>query len=113
MADYYATFIDKISLILDETVTLESLRQAVVPPYFMLMPFIKTPDQVQMVMQTPLEEDGIHGVVYTLHAESCGEGELRLGFRDMRTGAITHEKTIHIYVIEEEPSSQLQYDSLV
>jgi hypothetical protein len=98
MADYYATDVDCIELSVGEICTLESLRQAVVPPYVMIVPFLELPAGIVLVRQDNLDEDGIHGCVFTLRAVAVCEGVLRVGFRDLRKGNVVFEKSIRVSV---------------
>ena len=59
-------------------------------------PFLELPDEVELVRQDHLDEDGINGCIFTLRAISAGEGVLRVGFRDLRTGNIVIEKSIQV-----------------
>jgi hypothetical protein len=93
---YRAETIDSLHIGVGTTVKLESLRQAVIPPYLMLMPFVETPDGVVVKEQHALDEDGVHGCVYLLRAKEACEGELVIGFRDIQTTQITHRKAIHL-----------------
>lgn len=95
---YRAEKIDQLELRAGRTIELESLRQAVVPPYYMLMPFIEVPPGIEVESQRGLEEDGVHGAIYCLKAVEAGEGELVIGFNDMMTGQVTHQKTIPVKV---------------
>jgi hypothetical protein len=90
--------VDELRLKVGETVDLESLRAAVVPPHLMLMPFVETPQEVDLEGQDRLDEDGVHGSVFHLKASSPGVGELVVGFRDLQTSEVTHRKTIKIAV---------------
>ena len=96
MKFYRAEKIDELDIPVGTTVTLESLRQAVVPPYLMLMPFIEVPDGIVVEEQRALDEDGVHGCTYVLQAAAASEGDLAIGFRDMRTNQVTHQKVIHL-----------------
>jgi hypothetical protein len=98
MPDYRATNTNEISLRVGEEITLESLRQAVVPPYLMLIPFLELPAFVESIRQDSLEEDGIHGCIYTLRAIAPGNGQLRIGFRDLQSNSITHQKYLQVKV---------------
>lgn len=95
---YRAEAADSLSIPAGTTVELESLRQAVVPPYLMLMPFIEVPDSIVVEERRPLGEDGVHGCIYHLEAKVPGEGEIVIGFRDLRTKEITHRKVIPVSV---------------
>ena len=77
---------------------LESLRQAVVPPYLMLMPFVEVPEPLEVESQQRLDEDGVHGSVFHLRGTKPGQGELVVGFRDLRTNEVTHRKSIPVAV---------------
>jgi hypothetical protein len=98
MVDYRAKDVEQIELKIGETRTLESLRQAVVPPYVMIIPFLELPPGVELVRQDNLEEDGINGSIYTLRATAKGAGALRVGFRDLRTKEVVIEKSIRVIV---------------
>lgn len=90
--------VDELRLHVGERVDLESLRAAVVPPHLMLSPFVETPDGVDIEGEEGLEEDGVHGSVFHLRADKPGEGELVVGFRDLRTHEVTHRKSIRVAV---------------
>lgn len=96
MPDFRSTETDRIEVRVGQTFRLESLRQAVVPPFVMLMPFIDLPDFLTREGEEPPFEDGIHGSVFVLQATKAGTGSLRVGFRDLQTDAVTHEKTIAV-----------------
>jgi hypothetical protein len=96
MQFYRAELIDSLNIPVGTSVKLESLRQAVIPPYLMLMPFIEVPEGIAVEDQYALDEDGIHGSISVLRAEASCEGELVIGFRDIQTGEVTHRKTIHL-----------------
>jgi hypothetical protein len=98
MADYRASDVERIVMNVGEISTLESLRQAVVPPYVLIIPFIELPAEVEVVGQDTLDEEGVHGCVFTLHAVAAGEGTLRVGFRDLRTQEIVLDKCIRVVV---------------
>lgn len=98
MEFYRAELTNKLEIPRGSTFKLESLRQAVVPPYLMLMPFIELPQGIILEGQYPLGEDGIHGSIYQLKATEISEGDIIIGFRDMRTNEITHRKLIHFKV---------------
>lgn len=98
MVDFRATDVERIEMNVGEVRTLESLRQAVVPPFVMIMPFLELPSSVELVRQDGLDEDGIHGCTFTLRATAVDEGMLRVGFRDLRTGQVVIERSIPIQV---------------
>lgn len=98
MADYRAADVERIEMKVGQTQTLESLRQAVVPPYVMIVPFIELPAGVELVRRDNLDEDGIHGCVFTLRAIAVSEGTLRVGFRDLKKGNAVIEKNIRVKV---------------
>jgi hypothetical protein len=79
-------------------ILLESLRQAVVPPYVMIMPYYILPDFIRYVESRPLEEDGVHGTIFVLDAHAPGNGELTIGFKDMQSGEVTHQKVLSVTV---------------
>lgn len=83
-------------MVVGQDLTLESLRQAVVPPYVMVVPFVRLPPGLLLVRQDRLDEDGIHGCVFTLRATAAVEGDLRVGFRDLRSGEELLVKTIGV-----------------
>jgi hypothetical protein len=93
---YRGEKIDELEIPVGGTVELESLRQAVVPPYLMLMPFVEVPDGIVVEEQRALDEDGVHGCVYVLQATAACKGDLIVGFRDMRANQVTHRKVIHL-----------------
>jgi len=93
---FRAEDIDGIDLPVGQARTLESLRQAVVPPFILVVPFVELPAGVQLVRQDRLDEDGVHGCVFTLMATSPGIGELRVGFRDLRSGQVLRDKRIAV-----------------
>ena len=96
MGFYRAGEIDTLNIPVGKSVELESLRQAVVPPHLMLMPFIEVPDGIVVEDQHALDEDGIHGCVYILRAMASCEGEIAIGFRNIQTNEVTHRKFIHV-----------------
>lgn len=89
-----AETITQINARVGDILFLESLRQAVVPPFLMLMPFCNLPDFLELIETKSLEEDGIHGVIYVLNVKSKAEGKLAIGFKDLQSGKITHHKEI-------------------
>lgn len=105
MQFYRAELIDNLHIPVGVTVKLESLRQAVIPPYLMLMPFIETPEGIVVAEQRPLDEDGVHGCVYLLRATTACEGDIIIGFHDIQTGEVTHRKAIHLTAFEEQSHS--------
>lgn len=86
--------IDEIQVNVGDRVLLESLRQAVVPPYLMIMPFYVLPEFIHFVESRPLDEDGVHGTIFVLDVKAAGQGELTVGFKDMQSGNITHQKVL-------------------
>lgn len=98
MADFKASRDDVVELKAGEVGTLESLRQAVVPPFVMIVPFIETPAWVKVRGQRNLEEEGVHGCVYELEGVAPGEGSMRVGFRDLRSGKVVLEKRVQVIV---------------
>ncbi len=86
--------INEIQVNVGDKIFLESLRQAVVPPYLMIMPFYDLPEFFQFVEARPLDEDGVHGTVFVFDVKSSGQGELTVGFKDMQNGTITHKKVL-------------------
>lgn len=96
MVDYRAADVERIELKVGEMRSLESLRQAVVPPYVMIVPFLELPTWIELVRQDNLDEDGIHGCIFTLRALAAGEAVLRVGFRDLMKGNIVIEKCIQV-----------------
>ena len=98
MPDYRAGQADEITLRAGQTVTLESLRQAVIPPYLMLMPFLDPPPEVEVTGQKSLGEDGVHGCIFTLRGVRPGSGQARTGFKDLQTGKVTHERMLTVVV---------------
>jgi hypothetical protein len=98
MIDYKASETEEIVLKVGDKVNLESLRQAVVPPYILIVPYIDLPDIVKLIRQESLNEDGVHGCFFTLSALSQGEGIIRVGFKDLRSGKKIIEKSIDINI---------------
>lgn len=94
--------LDELHLAVGEELELESLRAAVVPPHLFLLPFLETPEEIDIEGQVGLDEDGVHGSIFHLRANKPGEGELVIGFRDLRTHQVTHRKAIQFSV--EEPA---------
>jgi len=101
MADFRATDVEQIEMRVGETRTLESLRQAVVPPYVMIVPFLELSAGMELVHQNDLGEDGIHGCIFTLRAAAEGQGMLRVGFRDLRTGQVVIERSIPVRIVSD------------
>jgi hypothetical protein len=99
MVEYRAGDVDAITMEVGEECRLESLRQAVVPPYLLIVPFLDLPNFVELTHQDNLAEDGIHGATFTLRAVLPGEGDLWVGFRDLRTGDVVIEKRIDLHVV--------------
>ncbi len=83
---YRAELINKLEIPVGQTGKLESLRQAVVPPYLPLIPFIEVPDEIVIKAQYSLDEDGVHGSIYHLKAVTPLDGKIIVGFRDLQTG---------------------------
>lgn len=98
MVDFRAGDVDQIDLPVGEDRTLESLRQAVVPPFVMIVPFVELPESVELVRQDGLDEDGVHGCIFTLRGLAVDASTLRVGFRDLRTSKVVIERTIPIRV---------------
>lgn len=97
MKAYEAERIDELEMPVGESIELESLRQAVTPPYLMLDSFLETPKGVVIEEQNvPDNENGVHVRRYRLKAETPCEGELVIGFRDSQTGKVTHRKAIRV-----------------
>ena len=96
MSLYRSELIDELSIPVGESIRIESLRQAVVPPYLMLMPFINPPEGIVVENQLGLDEDGVHGCIYVLKAEHALSGVIETGFRDMQTQEVTHRKQIRV-----------------
>ena len=93
---FRSELIDDLNIPVGGSVKLESLRVAVVPPYLMLMPFIKLPEWIVLEEQLALDEDGVHGCIYVLNAAHAGAGEIEIGFQDMQTREVTHSKVITV-----------------
>ena len=98
MADYRAADTQQISLRVGRTATLESLRQSVVPPYIMLMPFFDVPPEIEILSLEGFPGEGVHGCVYTIRAIRPGTGQAEIGFKDLRSGKITHKRSLTIVV---------------
>jgi hypothetical protein len=86
--------INEIKVNVGDRIFLESLRQAVIPPYLMIMPFYELPEFIHFVESLPLDEDGVHGTIFVLEVKAAGQGELTVGFKDMQSGHITHKKVL-------------------
>lgn len=95
--------LDELQLEVGEELELESLRTAVVPPHLLLQAFVEAPEELDIEGQVGLDEDGVHGSIFHLRASKPGEGDLVVGFRDVRTREVTHRKVIHLLV--EEPAA--------
>jgi hypothetical protein len=98
MVDLRAEAVDRIDVDAGDIFTLVSLRQAVVPPYVLIVPVIDLPPILAVMREDGPEGEGVHGVTYTLQALARGHGTLRIGFRDLRSGAMVREKSIAVYV---------------
>ncbi len=98
MADYRAADVESFEMRVGEIRTLESLRQAVVPPYVLIIPFIELPAGIELAGQDNFDEEGVHGCVFTLRAVAANEGVLRVGFRDLRTQDVVMDKCIRVTV---------------
>lgn len=98
MADYRASDVELIEMSVGDVRTLESLRQAVVPPYVMIVPFLDLPPNVELVRQDNLEGEGVHGCTFTLRAAASGEGTLRVGFRDLQEDKVVLSKNIQVKI---------------
>ena len=96
MRQFWADDVDTVEMTVGEVIRLESLRQAVIPRYLMLMPFVKLPEGITLVEQLSLEEEGVHGCSFLLRADSRGVRTCVVGFRDMRTREETHRKDVVI-----------------
>lgn len=96
MQFYRAELVDNLNFPVGTAVKLESLRQAVIPRYLMLMPFIEVPDGIVVEEQFALDEDGVHGCIYLLRAAAACDGDIFIGFRDIQTDKVTHRKVIHV-----------------
>jgi hypothetical protein len=90
--------VDAIDLKVGEKLDLESLRAAVTPSQLMLIPFVEPPEGIEVEGQDGLGEDGVHGSVFHLAARESGEGQLVVGFKDLRTSEVTHRKAIQVAV---------------
>jgi len=93
---YRAEEINDLNIPVGTSVKLESLRQAVIPPYLMLMPFIEVPNGIAIENQYTLDEEGVHGCIYLLKASTACEGDIVIGFRNFQTNEFTHRKIIHL-----------------
>jgi len=98
MRSHEAESVENLELLVGETIKLESIRQPVVPPYLMLMPFIETPPEIVVEKQYALDEEGFHGCIYQLKSEKQCKGKIIVGFRDLQTGETTHRKVISVTV---------------
>src|SRR3954447_1541682 len=95
--------VEAIALKVGDKLDLESLRAAVTPSQLMLVPFVEAPHGVDVEGEDGLDEDGVHGTVFHLSAREPGEGQLVVGFKDLRTSEVTHRKSI--YVAVHDPSA--------
>jgi hypothetical protein len=98
VADYRAEDVEHIEIGVGGTFTLDSLRQAVAPPYVLVVPVLELPPVLELLREDGPEGEGVHGVTYALRAVATGHGALRVGFRDLRSGSIVREKTIRVDV---------------
>ena len=98
MADFRAADVEQIRLEVGQTITLDSLRQAVAPPYVLVVPVLELPPFIELLRDERPEGEGVHGATYTLRALAAGTGTLRVGFRDLRSGEMVKEKMIHVDV---------------
>lgn len=89
---------NNLEFFVGETIKFESLRQPIVPPYLMLIPYIETPKGIIVESQYALDEDGYHGCIYQLKFEQICKSQIIIGFRDMITGKITHRKEIPVII---------------
>lgn len=94
----FAEELRQLRLSVGERVTLESLREPVVPDTLMLEPFLDLPANVRLVDQSPLDEDGVVGAAFHLEATDSGTGTATVGFRDESTGTPDRTKTIDVRV---------------
>lgn len=92
--DFLAEDVAVIELQVGQVSTLESLRRAVVPPFVLVVPFLELPAGVRLLGQERLEGEGVHGCVFTVMATDPIDGELRVGFRDLRSGKVLVDKRI-------------------
>lgn len=81
---------------MNDVIIMESLRESVVPPYLMLMPFCDLPPSLQLTETKSLDEDGVHGVTFVIKVTGKASGKITTGFKDLQTGKITHQKVIDI-----------------
>lgn len=86
--------INEIQVNVGDRIYLESLRQTVIPPYLMIMPFYELPEFIHFVESRPLDEDGVHGTIFVLDVIAAGQGELTVGFKDMQNDNTTHKKVL-------------------
>lgn len=98
MTVYRAESTGRLDLPAGATFVLESLRQAVVPPYVLIVPFLELPPCLELLKDESLDVEGVHGATYTVRALAPGAGILRLGFRDLRTSHTVREKAIEVSV---------------
>ena len=86
--------INEMHVNVGDRIYLESLRQSVIPPYLMIMPFYVLPEFIQFVETRPLDEDGVHGAIFVLDVIAADQDELTVGFKDLQNGNITHKKVL-------------------
>ena len=85
---------NKIEASVNDTIQLESLRESVVPPFLMLMPFCDLPPSLQLIETQALNEEGVHGVTFVIKVTGNADGKIKTGFKDLQTGKVTHQKII-------------------
>ena len=83
-----------ISIKVDESFEVESMSVPVRPPHLMLEPFIELPASITMVEKIVPEEEGVHYVRYRLVCREKGTGAIMIGFKNIETGKVTHQKKI-------------------
>lgn len=94
-----AAEISQLKMKCGETIKMESLKKAVAPPFLMIIPFIELPDFVELARQDNLEEEGVHGCIFTLKALKPGKGKIITGFNDLKTGTPVLKKRISVKVL--------------
>jgi hypothetical protein len=98
MAHHRGDEVEQIEVAAGDTFTLQSLGQAVVPPYLLIVPAIELPPILAVVREDDPEGEGVRRVTYTLRAVAPGQGTLRIGFRDLQSGEMVRDKSIAVQV---------------
>lgn len=90
---------ENLKLKMGHSYRVESLTHPVLPNFLLVKPEIRLPDNVTLVKEEGLAEDGTHGCIYTLEANQIGKGVLVSSFLDLRTSNTILEKSVGIEVV--------------